>query len=283
MNTSLCASLGRFWPDRPTRTFSLPPFPRTNQLTCWRTAVSAFTDMWAPWVGRSARMRWPVVSDVWPRLRNSALNRASRRQVDRSCHSPARVTNIRRSPTTGARISRASLPIPPSVALNSWARARSPRVPFINHIPWYREQGESGEKWVLAPLSRKSSTGVVGSSVTSPGASSCPQELPRGPGALRRSLGALQFLVVVLGAAAGHCAAWSVPLQHEFGEILSLFDFAILLGLLCALRFGFGDHRSWKLGVADDVAPWLDGGATISRVWEEESSCAFDLSLDGRD
>jgi hypothetical protein len=124
--------------------------------------------------------------------------------------------------------------------------------------------------------------------VTSLGASSCPQELPRGPGALRRSLGALQFLAVVLGAAAGHCAAghcvaWSVPLHHEFGEILLLFDFAILLGLLRALRFGFGDHCSRKLEVAGDVAPWLGGGATVSLVWEEESSCAFDMSLDSRD
>jgi hypothetical protein len=33
INTSLCASLGHFWPDRPTHTFSLPPFPRPNQLT----------------------------------------------------------------------------------------------------------------------------------------------------------------------------------------------------------------------------------------------------------
>jgi hypothetical protein len=74
-----------------------------------------------------------------------------------------------------------------------------------------------------------------------------------------------------------------MPLHHEFGEILSLFDFAILLGLLRALRFGFGDHRSQKLEVADDVVPWLGGGATVSWVWEEESLCAFDLSLDGRD
>jgi hypothetical protein len=177
---------------------------------------------------------------------------------------------------------------PPFCGLKFMSRSSFPSCSFHQSYPWYREQGELGEKWVLAPLSRKSSTGGVGSSVTSLGASSCPQELPRGPGALRRSLGALQFLAVVLGAAAGHCAAghcvaWSVPLHHEFGEILLLFDFAILLGLLRALRFGFGDHCSRKLEVAGDVAPWLGGGATVSLVWEEESSCAFDMSLDSRD
>jgi hypothetical protein len=69
-----------------------------------------------------------------------------------------------------------------------------------------------------------------------------------------------------------------VPLHREFGETLTLFDFVVLLGLLRALRFGFGGHRSHKLEVACDVTPWLGGGATISPVWEEESSGAVDLS-----
>jgi hypothetical protein len=93
-----------------------------------------------------------------------------------------------------------------------------------------------------------------------------------------------QFLAVDLGAAAGRCATWSVPLHCELGETRSFFDLVVLRGMFRALRFGFGGLCGHGLVAASGIAPWIGGGALLSghrRV--EDDPWAKDLVINGRD